>query len=164
MGPGVDIKFDDNLRSLGQLAQKHSQQVIDSIMRWRRSQHESVSADIIHAHSGRSPSSSRSNFHQQAFDVPSILNERKSMASIYIMCRALMDVLSLISKDALGEMLGYNLEETTFEQLRRPDTRLLIQSVNHRTNAELYATLLGRIAGIRCVLCNMVIRRPISFQ
>lgn len=86
------------------------------------------------------------------------------MASIYIMCRALIDVFSLISKDALGEMLGYNLEETTFEQLRRPDTRLLIQSVNHRTNAELYATLLGHIASIRCVLCNMVIGRRISSQ
>jgi len=164
LGPGVDTKFDENLRSLGQLAQKHSQQVIDSIMRWRRSQHESVSANIIHGHSSRSPDSSRNNFHQQAFDVPSILNERKSMASIYIMCRALIDVFSLISKDALGEMLGYNLEETTFEQLRRPDTRLLIQSVNHRTNAELYATLLGHIANIRCVLCNMVIRQPISSQ
>jgi len=76
------------------------------------------------------------------------------MASIYIMCRALIYVLSSISKDALGEMLGYNLEETTFEQFRRPDMRLLIQSVNHRTNAELYATLLGHIANIRCVLCD----------
>ncbi|KXN85574.1 Cell polarity protein mor2 [Leucoagaricus sp. SymC.cos] len=145
MGPGVDPKFDETLRSLGQIAQKHSKQVIDSIMRWRRSQHEVVSADIIRTHASQSPGHSRN----RANDVPAILNERKSMASIYIMCRALIDVLSSISKDALGEALGYNLEETTFEQFRRPDLRLLTQSVNHRTNAELYATLLGHIANIR---------------
>ncbi|KAF5351214.1 hypothetical protein D9756_008427 [Leucocoprinus leucothites] len=145
MGPGVDTKFDEILRSLGQIAQKHAKQVIDSIMRWRRSQNESVSADITRTHSTESPSSSRN----RPYDAPSILNERKSMASIYIMCRALIGVLSSISKDALGETLGYNLEETTFEQFRRPDMRLLIQSVNHRTNAELYATLLGHIANIR---------------
>lgn len=148
MGPGVDVKFDEVLRSLGQLAQKNSKAVIDSIMRWRRSQNETVGAEIIRLHETQSPSPPRNRAH----DIPSILNERKSMASIYIMCRALIDVLSLLPKDALGEAMGYNLEETTFEQFRRPDLKLLIQSVNHRTNAELYATLLGHIANIRFVL------------
>jgi hypothetical protein len=149
MGPGVDPKLDETLRSLGQIAQKHAKQVIDSIMRWRRSQNEPVYGDIVRAHASKIHGHPRIRSH----DIPSMLNERKSMASIYIMCRALIDVLSSISKDALGETLGYNLEETTFEQFRRPDLRLLIQSVNHRTNAELYATLLGHIANIRCVVC-----------
>ncbi|KAF9444887.1 hypothetical protein P691DRAFT_806559 [Macrolepiota fuliginosa MF-IS2] len=145
MGPGIDIKFDETLRSLGQIAQKQSKAVIDSIMRWRRSQNETVGGEFVRFHASQSPGSSRNRTH----DIPYVLNERKSMASIYIMCRALIDVLSSIPKDALGEAMGYNLEETTFEQFRRPDLRLLIQSVNHRTNAELYATLLGHIANIR---------------
>jgi len=82
-------------------------------------------------------------------DVPGLLNERKSLASIYIMCRALIAVLQSTSKDALGESMGYSLEETTFEQFRKPDLKLLSQSANHRINAELYATLLGHLANVR---------------
>jgi hypothetical protein len=67
------------------------------------------------------------------------------------MCRALIVVMQSLSKDALGESIGFNLEETTFEQFRRPDLKLLSQSSNHRTNAELYATLLGYLANSRFI-------------
>ncbi|KAJ7219440.1 cell morphogenesis N-terminal-domain-containing protein [Mycena pura] len=147
MGPGVDPKFDDILNSLGKIAQKHTKAVVDSIMRWRRSQTENVGSDVIRTHMAQSPSQARVRMH----DVPGLLNERKSLASIYVMCRALIAVLQSISKDALGETMGYSLEETTFEQFRRPDLKLLSQSANHRTNAELYATLLGHIANVRFV-------------
>lgn len=67
------------------------------------------------------------------------------------MCRALIVVMQSLSKDALGEGIGFNLEESTFEQFRRPDLKLLSQSANHRTNAELYATLLGYLANSRFI-------------
>lgn len=146
MGPGVDSKFDETLQSLGKIAQKHTKPVVDSIMRWRRSQHENVGSDIIRLHMTQSPATPN---RARAYDVPGLLNERKSLASIYVMCRALIAVLQSISKDALGEAMGYSLEETTFEQFRKPDLKLLAQSANHRTNAELYATLLGHIANVR---------------
>lgn len=56
-----------------------------------------------------------------------------------------------LSKDSLGEGIGFNLEESTFEQFRKPDLKLLSQSANHRTNAELYATLLGYLANSRFI-------------
>jgi Cell morphogenesis N-terminal len=142
----VDIKFDELLESLGKIAQNHAKRVVDSIMRWRRCQNESIGGDIIRYHTSQSPA-----FHRglRPQDIPGILNERKSLAAIYIMCRALITVLRTISKDALGETLGYSLEETTFEQFKRPDLKLLAQSANHRINAELYATLLGVIANVR---------------
>jgi hypothetical protein len=146
MGPGVDTQFDEFLNSLGKIAQKHSKQVVDSIMRWRRTQNEIVVGDIVRYHIAQSPGLQRN---ARTHDTPSVLNERKSLASIYIMCRALIAVLRSISKDALGENMGYSLEETTFEQFRRPDLKLLSQSANHRANAELYATLLGLIANVR---------------
>ena len=65
------------------------------------------------------------------------------------MCRALIVVMQSLSKDSLGEGIGFNLEESTFEQFRKPDLKLLSQSANHRTNAELYATLLGYLANSR---------------
>ncbi|CAK5277635.1 unnamed protein product [Mycena citricolor] len=147
MGPGIDPKLDDILNSLGKIAQKHPKPVVDSIMRWRRSQSENIPSDAIRFHVASSPGPSRG----RNADIPALLHERKSLASIYVMCRALIAVLQTISKDALGESLGYSLEETTFEQFRKPDLKLLSQSANHRINAELYATLLGHLANIRFV-------------
>ncbi|KAK2461035.1 hypothetical protein APHAL10511_006976 [Amanita phalloides] len=144
MGGGVDTKFDDILSSLGKIAQKHAKAVIDSIMRWRRSQNENVGSEIIRVHTA--PSATRT---IRMHDIPGLLNERKALASIYIMCRALVAVLQSLPKDALGDVLGYTLEETTFDQFRRPELKLLHQSANHRANAELYAILLGNIANFR---------------
>ncbi|KAG1841892.1 cell morphogenesis N-terminal-domain-containing protein [Suillus tomentosus] len=148
IGPSLDPKFDDLLNSLGKIAQKHPRPVIDSIMRWRRSHNENVSADILKHHASQSPLWTRG---ARVQEPSALLNERKSLASIYIMCRALISVLSVLSKDALGDTLGFTLEETTFEQFKRPDLKLLAQSANHRLNAELYATLLGHLANVRFV-------------
>ncbi|KAH9018690.1 cell morphogenesis N-terminal-domain-containing protein [Lactarius hengduanensis] len=150
LGPGIDPKFDDILQALGRIGQKNAKPVIDSIRRWRQSQSSSpIPPDIIRLQLSQSPApSSRSN---RSYDASSILGERKSLAAIYVMCRALIVVMQSLSKDALGEGIGFNLEESTFEQFRRPDLKLLSQSANHRTNAELYATLLGYLANSRFI-------------
>ncbi|KAI0305309.1 cell morphogenesis N-terminal-domain-containing protein [Multifurca ochricompacta] len=150
LGPGIDPKFDDILQALGRIGQKNAKPVVDSIRRWRQSQNSSaIPPDVFRLQLGQSPaSSSRGN---RSYDASSILSERKSLAAIYIMCRALIVVMQSLSKDALGESIGFNLEETTFEQFRRPDLKLLSQSANHRTNAELYATLLGYLANSRFI-------------
>jgi hypothetical protein len=121
--------------------------VVDSIRRWRQSQNSSpIPPDIFRLHATQSSVPTlRGN---RLYDV---LGERKSLAAIYIMCRALIVVMHSFPKDALGESIGFNLEETTFEQFRRPDLKLLSQSANHRTNAELYATLLGYLANSRFI-------------
>ena len=82
-------------------------------------------------------------------DVSQTLNERKWLASVYIMCRALMAITSSISKDGLPEAVGRNLEELTFEQFKRYDLKLSMQSANYRCIAELHATLLGQLSDIR---------------
>lgn len=146
----MDPKFDDVLQSLGRIAMKNAKPVVDSIMRWRKTQNENANGtgDIIRQHSSDSYSTGRGVRPQEIINV---LNERRSLASIFIMCRALIVVMQSLSKDALGETIGHSLEETTFEQFKRPDLRLLSQSANHRTNAELYATLLGQISNLRLV-------------
>ncbi|PBK70905.1 hypothetical protein ARMSODRAFT_1033874 [Armillaria solidipes] len=149
MGPGVDLAFDGILNSLGKIAQKHAKPVVDSVMRWRKSQVENVGSDIIRFHMAQSPPGAVRTV--RTTDVPNLLNERKSLAAIYIMCRALIAVLQSLPKDGLGEALGYSLEKTTFEQFKKPDLKLLLQSANHRTNAELYATMLGHLANVRFV-------------
>ncbi|KAI9447301.1 cell morphogenesis N-terminal-domain-containing protein [Russula earlei] len=147
LGPGIDTKFDDILDALGRIGQKNAKPVVDSIRRWRQSQNISaIPPDIFRLQLSQSSASTlRGN---RLYDS---LSERKSLAAIYIMCRALIVVMQSLSKDALGESIGFNLEETTFEQFRRPDLKLLSQSANHRTNAELYATLLGYLANSRFI-------------
>ncbi|KAH8116120.1 cell morphogenesis N-terminal-domain-containing protein [Phellopilus nigrolimitatus] len=146
LGPKVDSKFDDLLTSLGCIATKSTKPVVDSIMRWRKSQRESVSSDVKHVHSSSSSAYARS---MRPSEMANMLNERKSLASIYIMCRALIAVVQSVPRDALSDSLGFTLEEITFDQFRRPDLKLLAQSLNHRTNAELYAILLGKLSNIR---------------
>ncbi|KAG2355034.1 cell morphogenesis N-terminal-domain-containing protein [Suillus spraguei] len=148
MGPSLDPKFDDMMSSLGKIAQEHPKPVIDSIRCWRRGHNENVSPDILKHHASQSPLWTRGARVQELF---TLLNERKLLTSIYIMRRALIAVLSILSKDALGDTLGFTLEETTFEQFKRPDLKLVAQSANHRLNAELYAMLLGHLANVRFV-------------
>ena len=147
LGPGIDTKFDDILKALGRIGQKNAKPVVDSIRRWRQSQNSSpIPPEILRLHMPLPPASTLRG--SRLYDA---LTERKSLAAIYIMCRALIVVMQSLSKDALGESIGFNLEETTFEQFRRPDLKLLSQSANHRTNAELYATLLGYLANSRFI-------------
>ncbi|KAH9933118.1 cell morphogenesis N-terminal-domain-containing protein [Epithele typhae] len=124
MGLGVDEKFDDILSSLGKIAQRHAKPVVDSIMRWRKSQNDPASSELA-------------------------LNERKWLASVYIMCRALIAVTRSVSKDGLPEAVGRNLEELTFEQFKRYDLKLSMQSANFRCIAEVHASLLGQLSDIR---------------
>lgn len=151
MGPGTDPKFDDLLTSLGHLAMKGSKPVIDSIMRWRKTQRENVSEGIVMYHSSSSSSYARA---VGPKEIVNILNIRKDLAGIYIMCRALIAVIERVPRDALGDSMGFNLEETTFDQLRRPDLKVLSNSINHRINAELYATLLGKLSNIRYTISS----------
>ncbi|KAI0766408.1 cell morphogenesis N-terminal-domain-containing protein [Trametes elegans] len=146
MGPGVDEKFDDMLASLGKVAQRNAKPVVDSVMRWRKSQNEPASQDLLRHHLSQSPSGSRA---LRMPDVPSALNERKWLASVYILCRALIAVTRSISKDGLSEAVGHGLEELTFEQFKRQDPKHSMQSSNHRCIAELHAALLGHLADIR---------------
>ena len=148
MGPGVDIKFDELLESLGRIGQRHAKPVLESIMRWRRSQNDGAGPDYPRSHLVQSPHTNRG---VRFPDASAILSERKSLAAIYIMCRALIAVVQSLPKDALSDQTGFNLEETMFEQFRKPDLKLLAQSANHRCNAELFAKLLGLLANVRSV-------------
>lgn len=141
MGSGVDAAFDALLQSLGKIAQKHAKSVVESVMRWRKSQTEHGHSEFHPLYPGRTKS--------RLNDSEGLNTERRSLASIYIMCRALAVITQSLSKDSLSESAGNELEATIFERLRDPDVKLLTISANHRLNAELYAVLLGNLADIR---------------
>ncbi|EKM56941.1 uncharacterized protein PHACADRAFT_172641 [Phanerochaete carnosa HHB-10118-sp] len=139
MGSGVDLKFDELLRSLGKVAQKHAKPVVDSLLRWRKSQKDGSYSDLQHIYS-RNTKVGRIN------DVSSVIHERRLQASIYITCRALVTATQSFSRDSLSDTLGNQLEELTFAQFRNPDVKMLMLSPNHRANSDLYAIVLGNLA------------------
>lgn len=80
--------------------------------------------------------------------------ERKSLASVYIMCRALVSVLSSVPPQALSDALGYSLEKTIYEQFKSPTANA---NANYRSCAELYAVVLGCLARLRLVYVSFLL-------
>lgn len=69
--------------------------------------------------------------------------ERKSLASIYILCRVLIEVVKQASYEAVGDDLGGKLEEIVYTQLRTTDPVTTRESFVRLANWNLFAELLG---------------------
>ena len=78
-----------------------------------------------------------------------ILAERKSVASIFILCRTLIEVIKHTTAEALGEELGDRLEDIVYNQLRNADPESLEYSSMRLANWNLFAELLGCMSAIR---------------
>jgi hypothetical protein len=72
-----------------------------------------------------------------------IQGDRKSLISIYILCRVLIEVVKQVTFDASGDDLGDKLEEIVFSQLRSTDPILISSSIIRSANWNLFAELLG---------------------
>ncbi|KAG7661544.1 TAO3 [[Candida] subhashii] len=69
--------------------------------------------------------------------------DRKSLASIYILCRVLIEVVKQTSFEVMGEDLGDKLEEIVYTQLKTTDPVSTSQSLVRAANWSLFAELLG---------------------
>ncbi len=142
IGPGVDPKFDETLHSLGIIAQKHAKKVIDSVMRWRRSQSENVGSGFINAHLAQTsgpirkeiPACSTSASHSRpstSCAAHSSLCSSSSRAMRWVTRWAIVSKRRRSSSSAGGDRKAFPV------------------SANHAINSELYATLLGHLANVR---------------
>ncbi|KAJ8098254.1 cell morphogenesis N-terminal-domain-containing protein [Lipomyces tetrasporus] len=75
--------------------------------------------------------------------------DRKSLISIYILCRVLIEVVKQTSAEVLGEDMGDKLEEIVFRQIKSTDPNLLTTSVIRTANWNLFAELLGEMSHMR---------------
>ncbi|KAK6462186.1 transcriptional activator leucine zipper [Scheffersomyces coipomensis] len=69
--------------------------------------------------------------------------DRKSLASIYILCRVLIEVVKQTSYEVMGEDLEDKLEEIVYTQLKTTDAISTSQSLVRAANWNLFAQLLG---------------------
>lgn len=78
--------------------------------------------------------------------ITAIQAERKSLISIYILCRVLIDVVRQTPIEVLGDDLADKLEEIIYTQLKTTDPLLISDSVIRSSNWNLFAQLLGHMS------------------
>lgn len=81
----------------------------------------------------------------QARDT-TIQAERKSLASIYILCRVLIEVVKQTSFETMGDDLGGKLEEIVYTQMKTTDPVSTSESFVRLANWNLFARLLGHMS------------------
>ncbi|KAK9472091.1 cell morphogenesis N-terminal-domain-containing protein [Dipodascopsis tothii] len=156
---GVDPAFDKILSSLGYIARQKPRPVIDSVMFWRKSKSEAATNAVTalsHSssryRSSRRQADSAETYSEQAVTAAkesAVQAERKSLISIYILCRVLIEVVKQTTVETLGEEMGDKLEEIVFRQIKTADYTLVSTSSTRAANWNLFAELLGEMSNIR---------------
>ncbi|RCK67734.1 Cell morphogenesis protein PAG1 [Candida viswanathii] len=80
--------------------------------------------------------------------------DRKSLASIYILCRVLIEIVKQTPPDRMGDDLSSKLEEIVYTQLKTTDPISTSQSLVRAANWNLFAELLGFMSQRRFVSVN----------
>ncbi|KAF9931130.1 Cell morphogenesis protein PAG1 [Linnemannia zychae] len=141
---GIDPKFDKLLASLGSIARHRPRPVIDCVMLWRKSKIESLDDNA------KSTSGDWSmNFKFR--DPKTVIKERKSVVSLFIMSRSLIEIVKQVQKDTLPDELGFRLEEIVFSQLENVDPEFVQRSANRTANMNALVELLGSLSNVRFV-------------
>ncbi|WAQ90761.1 hypothetical protein PtA15_13A160 [Puccinia triticina] len=143
LGHAVDPAFDATFVSLAQVSKKNPAQVVNFVMRWKSRQGESSDDYAIQralVTSGNSLNPRR---------VTAVLSERKNLALVYILCRALISIVQVVTREALGEDLGTRLEEIIFNSIKNADPHLTARTPNKQANMNMFAYLLGALSNIR---------------
>ncbi|KAL2281620.1 hypothetical protein FJTKL_11513 [Diaporthe vaccinii] len=168
-GPGVDPAFDQSIVALGHIASPKPKALIDSMMLWRKSKSDAANearsaykgqtlsgplqrrntepvqpngngiGDTLQQN-GQSSVTSKQEFVAQA--------ERRSLVSIYILCRVLLEVIGQSTLSSITPEMEDKLEGIIFSQLKIADTEQLMFSPLKLANWNLFAQLLGVMSDI----------------
>ncbi|CAH7671615.1 cell morphogenesis N-terminal-domain-containing protein [Phakopsora pachyrhizi] len=141
-GQGADPSFDSTIESLAQVSKKTPSHVVKLVLRWKNRQGESVDDYYIQraVNANTAMSTARATL---------ILSERKSLALNYILCRAMIAILLVVTREGLGEDLGSRLEDIVFLFMRNSDPYLTARTPNKQANMNMFAHLLGALSTIR---------------
>ncbi|KAI1386438.1 cell morphogenesis N-terminal-domain-containing protein [Hypoxylon trugodes] len=169
-GPGADPAFDRFIVALGHIASQKPRPLIDSIMLWRK--HKSEAANeargLLHQLKSNLPTAAlvrrnteplqllTANLTGSSADTSSSVPqdlaekqnaaahaERRSIVSIYILCRVLLEVISQSSLTCITPEMEDKLEGIIFGQLKIADIEQLYVSPLKLANWNLFAQLLG---------------------
>ncbi|KAF3767414.1 hypothetical protein M406DRAFT_274941 [Cryphonectria parasitica EP155] len=167
-GPGVDPAFDQSISALGHIASLKPKALIDSMMLWRKSKSDAAN-DARMASKGQMPHPGASLQRRNTEPVqPNGMGEhfqingqsfaskheyvaqaeRRSLVSIYILCRVLLEVIRQSTLASITPEMEDKLEGIIFSQLKIADTEQLMLSPLKLANWNLFAQLLGVMSEI----------------
>ncbi|KAI0813940.1 cell morphogenesis N-terminal-domain-containing protein [Xylaria sp. FL0064] len=171
-GPGADPAFDQFIVALGHIARPKPKALIDAIMLWRKTKSEAASDARNKLQQLKSsqptPSLIRRNTEPVqasmvtgvsdigASGLPSLAArqeyvaqaERRSIVSIYILCRVLLEVISHSSLSSIMPEMEDKLEGIIFGQLKIAEVEQLEASPLKMANWNLFTQLLGAMSNI----------------
>ncbi|KAI1201320.1 cell morphogenesis N-terminal-domain-containing protein [Nemania serpens] len=170
-GPGADPSFDQFIIALGHIARPRPKALIDSIMLWRKYKSEAAGdarSQLQQLKSSQpTPSLIRRNTEPVQVSAPGVSDtgtsgagslaekqeyvahaERRSIVSIYILCRVLLEVISRSSLSSITPEMEEKLEGIIFGQLKIADVEQLEASPLKMANWNLFTQLLGAMSNI----------------
>ncbi|CAN8103024.1 unnamed protein product [Discula destructiva] len=162
-GPGVDAAFDQSISALGHIASPKPKALIDSMMLWRKSKSDAANEARMatRAQLPNSPLQRRNTEPVQPHGLGESLHingqsrqeyvaqaERRSLVSIYILCRVLLEVISQSTLASITPEMEDKLEGIIFSQLKIADTDQLMFSPLKMANWDLFTQLLGVMSEI----------------
>ncbi|KAI1650698.1 cell morphogenesis N-terminal-domain-containing protein [Daldinia loculata] len=170
-GPGADPAFDRFIEALGHIASQKPRPLIDSIMLWRKHKSEAANEarSLLHQMKSNLPAASlvrrnteplqliTGNPGDATSSVPHALAEkqneaahaeRRSIVSIFILCRVLLEVITQSSLSSITPEMEDKLEAIIFGQLKIADIEQLYISPLKLANWNLFAQLLGAMSVI----------------
>ncbi|GAP86356.1 putative cell morphogenesis protein PAG1 [Rosellinia necatrix] len=168
-GPGADPAFDQFIVALGHIARPKPKALIDAIMLWRKYKSEAASGARNQLQQLKSdqpvPSLIRRNTEPVQVQTATSASdagtsgaaslaanvaqaERRSIVSIYILCRVLLQVISRSSLSSITPEMEEKLESIIFGQLKIADVEQLEASPLKMANWNLFTQLLGAMSNI----------------
>ncbi|KAJ2086514.1 Cell morphogenesis protein PAG1 [Coemansia sp. RSA 986] len=146
---GADRAFDRTFEKLGSLARRRPRVIIELLLVWRKTTIDAADDWPLDGPSVLESGSKHSQNQSTLSRSHYVVKERRSLASVYILCRALSAVVSQLDASHLEGDLGDRLEELVFSQVKQVNSANLRRSQNRRDIQDLYARLIGRISEIR---------------
>ncbi|KAK2627690.1 hypothetical protein QTJ16_002336 [Diplocarpon rosae] len=168
-GPGVDPSFDQLISALGHIASQKPKPLIDSMMLWRKNKSDAASEARVQLQQSKA-SFQPAQMLRRNTEPPHILPEealaatsqptiaarqefvaqaeRRSTASIYILCRVLKEVIGQSTLSCITPEMEEKLEGIIFGQLKIADADQLSNSPLKMANWFLFSQLLGVMSEI----------------
>ncbi|KAB5523925.1 cell morphogenesis protein-like protein [Coniochaeta sp. 2T2.1] len=175
-GPGADPAFDQAIVALGHIAKQKPKPLIDSMMLWRKRksddanearsqmpqsqprsnlpggplQRRNTEPVQVMGANNNSPENGTGHGSNSLAEKQEIVahTERRSTASIYILCRVLLEVISHSTLSSITQEMEDKLEGIIFGQLKISETEQLMVSPLKMSNWNLFTQLLGAMSEI----------------
>ncbi|KAL9089957.1 MAG: hypothetical protein Q9165_005486 [Trypethelium subeluteriae] len=169
-GAGADPEFDQLISALGHISRQKPKPLIDTLMYWRKAKSEAASQARAELGHSREPhpttiplprrnteqsvrSASRIDEDRSQAQASSTIHlldqlERRSQASVYLLCRVLIEIFRQSTLECLTKENAERLEDIIYTQLVMGNPQSLEQSPLKKANWNIFGQLLGVMASL----------------